>query len=380
MTPRVVVTHDFMESFGGAERVTAEIAHAFPDAPVVALLGCTDIAERMGIADRFTSVVRPRPGVLRHYRLGAAVWGPLADHARLPDADVVISSSYGYAHRLRPRSPARRVCYCHSPLRFAWSMTDHYRTEWAPGGVRARLFDAMAAHLRYSDRRAAGRIDAYLTQSAFTANQIRTFYGCEPAVIGAPIDGEKFRRGGEDGEHFLLVSRLVEPYKRVREAMEAFRRMPDRRLIIAGDGPAAAELAQDRPPNVEMTGALEDAELVALMQTCQAAIFPSRDDFGLVPVEVMACGRPVLAYADGGALHTVVPGVSGAFFASQTPESIVAAVEGFDPAAYDAGRIRAHALQWDRPHFRARLVEAVNKLMPDDLPPGPNPTGTVAAA
>jgi glycosyltransferase involved in cell wall biosynthesis len=377
---RVVVTHDFMESFGGAERVTAEIAHAFPDAPVFALLGRRDVAERMGIADRFHSVVRPRPHLLQHYRLAAPAWGAIAAGARLPDADVVISSSYAFAHRMRPRSGAHTVCYCHSPLRFAWSMTEHYRDEWAPGGVRARLFDLMAAALRASDCRAAMAIDCYLTQSPFTADQIDRFYGRDAAVIGAPIDGELFQPGTRDSDHFLLVSRLVEPYKRVRVAVEAFRRMPDRRLIIVGDGPAAAELERACPPNVEMTGALGDEALVELMQSCRAAVFPSRDDFGLVPVEVMACGRPVLAYADGGALYTVVPGVTGELFTAQTPESVIAAVEEFDPSRYDADVIRRHALQWDRPRFRERLRAAVAAVLSDELPTADTAGGTVAPA
>lgn len=380
MAARVVVTHDFMEAFGGAERVTAEIAHAFPDAPVYALLGRPEVAERMGVAERFHSVVRPRPGVLAHYRFGAPAWGAIADHTALPEADVVVSSSYAYCHRMFPAGGAHSVCYCHSPLRFAWSMTDHYRAQWAPGGVRGRAFDGLAAALRRSDRRSAARVGAYLTQSPFTADQISRFYGREAAVIGAPIDGELFRPGGRQEDFFLLVSRLVEPYKRVTIAMEAFRRMPHHRLIVVGDGPAAASLARDRPPNVEMTGALFDDDLVALMQSCRAAVFPSRDDFGLVPVEVMACGRPVLAYADGGALHTVAPGVTGELFAEQTPEAIVAAVEAFDPSAYDAAAIRAHALQWDRPRFREHLVAAVDAVVADDLRPARGPGGTFAQA
>jgi glycosyltransferase involved in cell wall biosynthesis len=380
MTARVVVTHDFMEVYGGAERVTAEIAAAFPDAPVIALLGREAVAERMGVADRFHSVVAPRPGVLEHYRFAAPVWGRIAERAALPEADVVISSSYAYAHRMRPPGASRAICYCHSPLRFAWSMTDHYRELWAPRGARARLFDLMAGALRRGDRAAALAVDRYLTQSPFTAEQIRRFYRIEADVIGAPIDGQLFRPGSTVGDHFLLVSRLVEPYKRVTVAVEAFRRMPEKRLIIVGDGPAAADLARDLPPNVEMTGALEDAPLVELMQSCLAAVFPSRDDFGLVPVEVMACGRPVLAYGDGGALHTIVPGVTGEFFDAQTPEAVVAAVEAFDPAAYDPGGIRQHALQWDRPRFHERLVEAVREVLEDDVRADRNGTGTVAAA
>jgi glycosyltransferase involved in cell wall biosynthesis len=190
---------------------------------------------------------------------------------------------------------------------------------------------------------------------------VRAFYHRNVEVIGVPIDTGKFRPSGRDpDDYFLLVGRLLEPYKRVGIAVEAFRLL-GRRLLIAGDGPAMSELRAIAPPNVELLGYQDDAALVELMQGCQAAIFPSRDDFGLVPLEVMACGRPVIAYGQGGALHTVVAGVTGEFISEQTPEAIVAAVEAFDPARYDADAIRAHALQWDRERFRERIVDAVQR-------------------
>lgn len=380
--PSVVVTHDFMETFGGAERVTAEIARAFPDAPVIALLGRPEIARRMGVEDRFRSVVTPRDVLLRHYRLGAPAWGAIAAAARIPDCDVVVSSSYAYAHRMRPGEGERAVCYCHSSLRFAWSMTDAYRDRWARHPRAGDAFDLMASRLRRSDLRAARAIDVYLTQSPFTADQIRRFYGIEADVIGAPVDCERFTPADSsgDGGHYLLVSRLVEPYKRVSVALEAFRRMPGERLVVAGDGPAMAELRRACPPNVTLAGALEDAELVELMRTCRAALFPSVDDFGLVPVEIMACGRPVLAFAGGGALHTVVPGLSGSFFHAQSPESIMAAVRAFDPTDYDSKAIREHALQWDSARFRERLVASVTAALGAELPSDQPATGTFAEA
>jgi glycosyltransferase involved in cell wall biosynthesis len=357
---RVVITHDFMETYGGAERVTEEIAKAFPQAPVYALLGRDEIAERMGVADRFESLLPQRAWLFRGYRLLAPFYAPWADRVRLPDADVVVASSYAYAHRLRSSNEhAPIVCYCHSPLRFAWSMTASYRERWAPDGLRARAFEALAATTRRSDRRAARRIVSYLTQSPFTAEQIEGFYGRKVAVIGAPVDCDKFVPSSRSaGDFFLLVARLVEPYKRVGVAVEAFRRL-GLPLKVAGTGPAFDELSAAAPANVEFLGHLADDELVPLMQTCQAAIFPSRDDFGLVPLEVMACGRPVLAYAGGGARYTVAPGVTGELFAEQTADSVEAAVRAFDPDAYEPRTIREHALLWDKRRFRERLVEAV---------------------
>lgn len=359
--PQVVITHDFMETYGGAERLTEEMALAFPEAPVVTLLARDSVVERMGLTGRVRAIAPASERMFKHYRLGAPIWGPVADMIRLPQADVVLSSSYAYAHRMRPPEAAPVVCYCHSPLRFAWSMTEDYRGRWAPGGLRARAFDLLAGVTRASDRRAARRIVSYVTSSEYVAQQVRSFYHRNVEVIGVPIDTDRFVPSErEPDDYFLLVGRLLEPYKKVGITVEAFRRL-GLKLKIAGDGPAMAELRRMAPPNVELLGYQGDDALVELMQNCQAAIFPSRDDFGLVPLEVMACGRPVLAYGAGGALHTVVAGKTGEFMPVQTAAAIVEAVEAFDPSRYDARAIREHALGWSRQRFRDRIVDAVQR-------------------
>lgn len=357
---RVTIVHDFMEIYGGAERVTAEMARAFPNAPVVAILGRDEVAERMQIADRFTSMLRPRPALLRHYRLLTPVLGACVDASRLPETDVVLSSSYAFAHRLRSAGDAPRVCYCHSPLRFAWSMTESYREERAGNRLSGLAFGGLAAAMRRSDRRSAQPVTEYLTQSPFTAEQIEAFYGKPARVIGAPIDCELFRPAEEPpDDYYLFCGRLIEPYKQVGITIEAFRRLGER-LVVAGDGPDYAQLSANAPANVKFLGHVDDDQLVPLMQRCKALIFPSRDDFGLIPVEVMACGRPVLAFAGGGSLYTSSPGVTGELFDAQTAAAIETAVRGFDPSAYDPAKIREHAMQWDSARFRERLVERVN--------------------
>jgi glycosyltransferase involved in cell wall biosynthesis len=356
---RVVITHDFMELYGGAERVTAEMAIAFPEAPVVAILGRPAVAERVGVADRFRSLLKPRPFLLRNYRYLAPVLGAYCDRVRLEDADVVLSSSYAFAHRLRSRNDAPRVCYCHSPLRFAWSMTEDYREERAGNALAGRAFDLLAAQMRRSDKRSAQAVREYLTQSPFTAEQIERFYEREARVIGAPIDCTLFHPSTQaPDDYFLLCGRVIEPYKQFGIVIEAFRRL-GLRLVIAGDGPDRERLEAGAPANVEFLGHVADDVLVPLMQRCQALIFPSRDDFGLIPVEAMACGRPVLAYAGGGSLYTSLPGVTGELFPAQTVDDVEAAVRGFDPSAYEPARIREHAMQWDSARFRERLVERV---------------------
>lgn len=357
---RVLIAHDFMEMYGGAERVTAVMADAFPDAEVVSLLARDSVIERMGLAGRVRSVLPPTETLFRRYRALAPVYPALTDLVRLDEADVLLTSSYAFVHRFRTRNDAPQVCYCHSPLRFAWSMKGSYRREVAGGLASRAVFDAVAAGLRESDRRSSRRVHAYLTQSPFVADQIERFYGRVAEVIGAPVDTDLFAPDGSEPEDwFLMCGRLLEPYKQPSIAIEAFRRLPGRRLLVVGDGPALERLRREAPPNVEFTGHLGDSEVAEAMRRCRAAIFPSRDDFGLVPVEVMASGRPVIAYAGGGALHTVVEGVTGAFFERQTAADVEAAVRAFDESAYDPAAIRAHALQWDRRIFCRRLVTAV---------------------
>jgi glycosyltransferase involved in cell wall biosynthesis len=355
----VVIAHDFAETYGGAERIAAAMAAIFPDAPFWAILGRPSVAERMGVADRFVSVLPPRPALLRGYRLGAPLFPALVKRTRLPEADVLLTSSYAFAHGFRTANDAPQVCYCYSPLRFAWSMTDAYAGGMG-GGLRAAAVRALARRMRASDLRATAAVTRYLAESRFVAAQIRDFYRRESEVVWPPVDTSLFRPAADAGHdgYYLLCGRLIEPYKRPSIVIDAFRDLTDR-LLVAGDGPALSELRAAAPPNVEFLGHLPDEELVPLMQRCAAAIFPSRDDFGLIPVEVMACGRPVLAFAAGGALETIAAGRTGEFFSEQTAAGLRSAVEAFEPEAYDPGAVRAHAEQWGIERFQAAVADAV---------------------
>lgn len=357
--PQVAIGHDFMEIYGGAERIVREMARIFPDAPVHAILGRESVARRMGVEDRFYPLLRARPALLRHYRLLAPAFPPYLDRVRLDEASVLLTSSYAFAHCFRTANEAPQICYCYAPLRFAWSMTQEYRSFWAGGRVSGRAFDALSAWMRANDRRAAARVHRYVALSEYAAEQIRHSYDRDCEVLPPPVDTELFRPA-DDGpqDFFLFCGRLVEPYKQPTIAVQAFERL-DARLVVAGDGPELKRLRSIAPPNVDFVGHLEDRELVWHMQHCRAALFPSRDDFGLIPVEVAACGRPTLAYAGGGALETVRPEVSGAFMAEQTVEAVVAAVRAFRDDDYEPAAIREHALRWSKERFGTRLRELV---------------------
>lgn len=356
---RVIVTHDFFETYGGAERVTAEIAAAFPQAQVYAVLGRRAVAERMHIESRVSTLLPSRPRLLAHYRLLAPAYPAIVRSARLPEADVIVASSYAYAHSFDTPNHAAKVCYCHGPFRHLWSQEDAYAARVRGGQIGRAAFSLYTTGARAVDRHAARSVDVFLTQSPFTAGLIEAAYGRQARVLPPPVNGDVFVPDhNPPRDYFLFVGRLVEAYKRPSIVVEAFGRMPDRRLLIAGDGPARPELQRRATPNVEFLGHLHDAELVTAMQGCQAAIFPSVDDFGLVPLEVNACGRPVLAVRAGGPLHTVVPGLNGEFLADQSVRAIVEAVSEFDAHRYDASTIRAHALRWDTATFREEIQAA----------------------
>jgi glycosyltransferase involved in cell wall biosynthesis len=360
--PRVVIAHDFTEMYGGAERIVAAIAEALPQAPVWSILGRRSVAERMGVGDRSHTVLPEREWLLRHYRRLAPLYPAVVHARRLPEADVLLTSSYAFVHGFQTRNRAPQVCYCYSPLRFAWSMTSGYKGRVAGDGVRGAVFRALAATMRAADRRAAARVTTYVAESHYIADQIERYYGREAEVVHPPVDCELFKPDGrqERGDYYLFCGRLVEPYKRPGMVVDAFRGLPER-LVIAGDGPAYAELKSRAPANVEFVGHLDDDELVPLMQHCAATVFPSVDDFGLIPVESMACGRPVLAFAAGGALETVEPGATGELFEQQSVDALREAIRRFDPDAYDPIAIRKHAEGWSLPRFQRRIVEIVER-------------------
>lgn len=360
MHPRVTIAHDNLYWYGGAERIIATAATAFPDAPFWTIIGKREVAERMGVADRYHSLLPEWRPLLSSYRKLAPIYPSLLRARPLPPTDLLLTSSFAFAHRFRTENDAPQLCYCYSPLRFAWSMTEQYRMELGPA---ARLAGGLAALMRRSDRRAAQRVTRYIAESRFIADQIKRFYGRDSEVIYPPVDCEKFHpaEGSHDG-YYLFCGRLVEAYKRPSLVVSAFRDLPDERLVVAGDGPAMPELKRRAGPNVEFLGHVGDAELIPLMQRCAAVVFPSCDDFGLIPVEAMACGRPALAYAAGGALETVVAGRTGEFFAEQTAVAVRDAVRAFDPDAYDPVAIRAHAEAWRSERFVSEIVAAVEGL------------------
>ena len=367
--PRVAIVHDWIVSMRGAERVLESLCRIYPRAPIFTLR----FDRRQLSAEILSHPVTPSfvdrlARMLPLGRAGFRMLLPLFPRAiesfRLDDYDVVISSSHAVAKGARAAPGAVHVSYVHSPMRYVWEGEGAY-TAHAPGGALGRAaFAAVAAYLRRWDVAATSRATALIANSTYTEQRIRQYYGRDATVIEPPVDTRRFAHVPDpppataDERIYLCVSALV-PYKRVELAVRAFSDRRRGRLVVVGDGPDRARLARLAGPNVELRGRVDDGELDALYARCHAVIHPALDDFGIVPVEAMAAGRPVVAFTAGGAADTIRDGEGGVVFDEPSPGAVAAAVDRLEQMRFEPARLRALASRFDRDHFEQRFAEFV---------------------
>lgn len=363
---KIALVHDYLVEAGGAERVVAALHELFPDAPIyTSVYDPRTALPALRDARIVTSFLQRLPHSRRVYKWWLPLYPLAFEQFDFSAYDVVISSSSSFAKGVITGPDTLHISYCHTPSRFAWRYHEYLRRE--PAGLACRLVMPWLVHyLRTWDYSAAQRVDGFVANSQNTARRIRKFYGHGAEVIHPPVDTTFYTREPgpaaclpfvPPGPFFLLASRLA-PYKRADLAVMACSQL-DVPLVVAGDGVARPRLEQLAGPAVRFVGHVPDHVLREYYRRCTALIFPGEEDFGLVPLEANACGRPVIAYRAGGALETVVDGVTGTFFDAQTPESLVAALRSFDPEAYDPAALRHHALKFDKQLFQRRILDHV---------------------
>jgi glycosyltransferase involved in cell wall biosynthesis len=302
------------------------------------------------------------PGIHRHHQpyllLYPLAFGGLA----LGDYDLVLSNKSGFCMGVRTSPATRHICYCLTPTRFVWDFDGYVQREQV-GGAARQLIRPFLGWLRQWETEAAARVQSFVAISQEVRSRIRRFYERDSTIIYPPVDTKRFvpSRDACDDGYYLIVSRLV-PYKRIDLAVKAFTEL-GLPLWIGGSGRDQASLEGLAGPNVRFLGRVPDRELGGLMAGCRAFVFPGLEDFGITPVQAMAAGRPVIAYAGGGALDTVIEGVTGTFFQEQTPESLIEAVLRIDGAEFDPETIRAHAGRFDVEVFRTRVRAYMREQM-----------------
>jgi glycosyltransferase involved in cell wall biosynthesis len=349
---KVAIVHDYLTEMGGAERVVETMMRLFPEAPLYtsafnpgACPAFAGLDVRTTFADRLTS----RKGAAK------ALFFTLPFAFRsldLDDYDLVLSSSSGFAHHVRCRPGAHHVCYCHNPPRFLWQPDAYFRGQ---PSLRRALAPALAVFRRL-DRGAAGRVDAYVGNSATVAERIRKTYGRDATVVHPPVDTSLYERSDERSGRFLVLSRLL-AYKRIDLAVDAAAEsgLP---LDVVGDGPDRARLEARAGKSVRFHGRLQDDDVRELLARCAALIQAGEEDFGLTVIEAQASGRPPIAFAAGGALETVEDGVNGFLFAEQSAVALAAAMRRAENEELDVATLRKSARRFDREPFASKLMDA----------------------
>jgi len=351
---KIALVHDYLIQDGGAERVLMALHEIWPEAPIFALLhDPKHLGPSFNGKDIRTSFLQRLPFALRHYKWFMPLMPSATEHYNLDEYDVVISSTSAFAKGIITRPDALHICYCHTPTRYLWSDTHSYiESLRLPAPVR-RLTQMSLSKIRLWDRLAADRVDRFIANSETVRHRIMKYYKRDSEVINPPVETSNFRVAKTKGAYFVAGGRLV-AYKRFDLIIKAFNKL-GLKLKIFGEGPEAGRLKAMARRNVEFTGKINDREKADLYRLATAYIHPQEEDFGITAVEAMACGRPVIAYRQGGATETVIEGLTGVFFDEQTPEAIASAVVNLKPDNFDPKKIREHAENYSKENFRRRI-------------------------
>ncbi len=368
---RIAIVHDYFTQMGGAEKVAEEIFRVFPRASLLSTVAFEDRLPPglQGVSIK-TSWMQHLPWMHKYYRSYFLLYPFAVGSLKLSNYDLVISSSSGYAKGVSASRDAMHICYCHTPMRWAWNF-DGYSEREAMSPMTRIALQGLTSALRWWDLGASRQPDHFIANSKVVADRIQKAYGRTAEVIHPPIDVDRFRPADEIEDYYMVLSRMVS-YKRLDLAIEACTRL-NKRLLVVGTGPQRDQLESIAGPSVTFLGRAGDAEVARLAARCRALLFPGEEDFGMAPLEVAAAGRPTIAFRAGGATETIVDGSTGLFFDQQTPESLMDAIERFERQEWSPVEIRKRAEEFSVPVFRKRLIrflERVNAPVSDaDLNP-----------
>ncbi|MDI6603796.1 MAG: glycosyltransferase [Thermoanaerobacteraceae bacterium] len=355
---KIAIVHDWLTNMGGAERVVLAFHEIFPEAPIY-----TSVFNPYKVPDEFkkmdirTSFIQRLPKAKTKYNMYLPFMPTAFEQFDLSEYKIVLSSSSSCAKGILTRSDALHICYCHTPMRYAWDFYSEYK-ESAPKWQK-KFIPFLMNYIRMWDRLSADRVDYFIANSNEVAKRIKKHYRRDSVVINPPVNADFYTPVDEDEDYFLIVSRLVE-YKRIDIAVEAFNDLvlP---LIVIGDGPEKERLQKMAKNNIKFLGRLPDEKVKVYYAKCRAFIFPGEEDFGITPLEAQASGRPVIAYGKGGVLDSVIDGITGVFFYKQNKESLKEAIIKFNEMKFDKNVIRKHAEQFDINIFKNKVYGFVTE-------------------
>jgi glycosyltransferase involved in cell wall biosynthesis len=364
---RVAIVHDYLNQFGGAERVVCELAELYREAPIHTSIYHPDLTwPQLKNASVHTSWLQHLPLSHKYFKLLLPLYPLVFGGLKLSGYDVILSSSSSFAKGVQTDEGTIHICYCHSPTRFLWFYDDYIRREKYADTIKrfpSPIVKTVVALMRNWDLVASHRPDYYIANSVAVQGRIRKIYHRESCVIHPPVDVNRFRVSTRDEGYYLVVSRL-NAYKRIDLVVEAFNEL-GLPLVVIGDGPHRRVLEKMAKPNVHFTGYLADQDVTRYFEGCRGFIFPGEEDFGLTPLEANACGKPVIAYAAGGALDSIKEGLNGIFFRDQTASALKKAVQDSATMDWDPKAIRIHAEGFSPMVFRQKIQQYVTQVSMD---------------
>jgi len=358
---RVILAHDWLTGMRGGERVLEVLCRSFPRAPIYTLIhNPAAVSDVINAHPVTTAWLQRVPGIRQHYRYFLPFFPGAIERLQPTDADLLISTSHCVAKGLRPPKGARHLCYCFTPMRYAWLFYEEY---FGKNALKKMALTPYLNRLRAWDHATCNRVDRFVALSRHVQKRILTFYGREADVVYPPVNTSFWTPAPAEsaGAYDLIVSALV-PYKKIEIAVRAYTRL-GYPLKIVGTGTQYTRLRRMAGACIEFLGRLDDERVRDLYRHCRLLIFPGEEDFGIVPVEAQACGRPVVAYGIGGVRETIVDGQTGIFFHVQTEAALLAAIEQAVTIRWDPAVIRANAERFSEANFISGLTASIARCM-----------------
>lgn len=361
---KIAIVHDWLTNMGGAEQVVINFKRVYPEAPIyTTFYNPEKLDKELQNIDVRTSYLQKKKMVTNHKKYFPQM--PMAfEKFNLNEYEVILSSSSSCAKGVLTKPGSIHICYCHTPMRYAWEKRDEYTQ--GMGKLKKKLVEILLHYMRIWDLASSSRVDYFIANSTEVQKRIKKHYKRDSIVINPPVRCNLFDISETDGDYYFVLSRLV-GYKRFDLAVQACKEL-GKKLVVAGDGPERENLERiaGKDENIIFLGRQPDDVVKKYMSECKALLFPGEEDFGIVPVEAQACGRPVIAYGKGGVLDSVIDGKTGVFFKEQTAESLKDAITKFENMKFDKQEIRKHALEFDESVFQEKIRKFVEEKIEEN--------------
>jgi glycosyltransferase involved in cell wall biosynthesis len=360
---KVAIVHDWLVTDAGAEKVLRAVLDIYPDADIFSLVDFLNDKDRESVLNSKyakTSFIQNLPFADKHFRNYLALFPKAIESFDLSSYDLIISSSWAVAKGVKKTKNQLHISYCYTPIRYAWDLYDEYTQNLKQ--PKKFIVQNILKYIRKWDITTLDRVDYFIADSKFVQKRIKKTYNKEATMIYPPVDVKNFKLYENKKEFYITASRLV-PYKKTKLIVEAFNDMSDKKLIVIGDGEDFNEIKKIAKNNISVIGYKSKAIMIKYMQESRAFVYAAIEDFGIVPIEAMACGTPVIALNDGGTAETVIDGHNGIHFQKQTKEEIIRAVKSFEEINFDFKRISDEAQLFSTDRFKTEIKEFIDSKL-----------------